>query len=89
MCHEQGWHSVGLNRDPARIWTENLSTLDRIVLRLPLSDRISDLRSDGPRIHRIVFGSSPPKVGSDTGRIEFGTGLSDYPVMLICDRNVQ
>src|SRR2546423_8040624 len=56
--YKQGWKSVGLKRDPVRIRTGNLGTPARIRLKLPLSDRISDSRSYGPEIHRIVFGQA-------------------------------
>jgi hypothetical protein len=53
----------------------------RIGLSNPLSDRISDSRSDRLEIHRIVLGQEPRDIGSDVGRINLETGLSDYPII--------
>ena len=78
---------VGIWSDSTGIRPGNLVTPDRIMLKNPLSDWISDPRLYKPKMHRIVFGQAQKKVGSDIGQIDFGTGLSDYPV--ICDWKIQ
>src|SRR2546423_874379 len=60
--------------DPCRI-TATRSYIKpgfRVGSRNPNSvPQISDTRSYGPEIHRIMFGQASKKVGSDIGRIEF------------------